>query len=119
LIDGGADRLVVNQYDRRNYHNDESWISSRDSDCSAAALDWFLGVYRRTLGGIDAATALIGPNPGTSTTRGLLDARGPALSKALAGEGPKPRTPGARPLGSVSELQSWLDQGPLRMDGAL
>jgi hypothetical protein len=30
----------------------------------------------------------------------------------------QPRAPGRQPLGSISELEAWLDQGPLLMDGA-
>jgi hypothetical protein len=118
LIDGWADRPVINQYDRRNYRSDQTWLTWRAADCSAAALDWFLGAYARPLGSLDDAIGLIGPTTGISTTLGLLDARGTALSQALSREGLKPRSPGARPLGSTSELEAWLDQGPLMMDGA-
>ena len=61
--------------------------------------------------------ALIGPGTGISTSLGLLDARGPALARALAANGLQPRTPGQRPLRSITQLQAWLDQGPLLMDG--
>jgi hypothetical protein len=48
---------------------------------------------------------------------------GTALARALAARGLPPRQPRAsngqlRPLGSIAELQAWLDQGPLLMDGA-
>jgi hypothetical protein len=66
---------------------------------------------------------LIGPGADISTRLGLLDARGPALARALAARGIRPREPrGAdgqlKPLASVAELKAWLDQGPLLMDGA-
>jgi hypothetical protein len=118
LIDGWADRPVINQYDRRNYRNDQTWLTWRAADCSAAALDWFLGAYGRTMGSLDDAISLVGPTTGISTTLGLLDARGTALSQALSRQGLKPRSPGVWPLGSTSELEAWLDQGPLMMDGA-
>src|SRR5205807_1985951 len=53
-------------------------------DCSAAALDWFLGAYGQPVVSIDDAIALVGPNTKISTTLGLLDARGPALASALS-----------------------------------
>ena len=95
----------------------------RKVDCSAAALDWLLGAYGQPQGSIDAAIALVGPYTGISTSLGLLDARGPALASALASRGFTPREPrdGAgrlRPLAAPKELQTWLDQGPLLMDGA-
>jgi hypothetical protein len=70
----------------------------RSADCSAAAMDWLLGAYGRTLGSLDDAIALIGPNTGISTTLGLLDARGSALAQALTREGLHTRTPGSRRL---------------------
>lgn len=118
LIDGWADRPPLNQYDRRNYRSDQSWLTWRNADCSAAALDWLLGAYGQPVGTIDDAIALIGPNTGISTSIGLLDARGPALARTLATRGLRPRTPGQQPLSSIAELKSWLDQGPLLMDGA-
>src|SRR5439155_8430576 len=118
LIDGWADRPPLNQFDRRNYRTNQSWLSWEKVDCSAAALDWLLGAYGRSIGSIDDAIALIGPGTGISTKLGLLDERGTALSNAVSREGLKPRTPAQRPLGSISELKSWLDQGPLLMDGA-
>ena len=47
----------------------------------------------------------------------------PALARALAVRGLEPREPGVsngqlRPLGSIAELEAWLNQGPLLMDGA-
>src|SRR5438132_14419766 len=62
-------------------------------------------------------------NTGISTTLGLLDARGPALASALSTRGftarqPRDRDGRLRPLVSTRELQAWLDQGPLLMDGA-
>ena len=49
---------------------------------------------------------------------GLLDERGPALAQALDKEGLYTRLPNQKPLGSIAELKTWLDQGPLLMDGA-
>jgi hypothetical protein len=108
LIPGWIDRPPLNQYDRRHYRSDQSW---RDAACSAAALDWFLGAYGRTLGSLEDAIALIGPNTVISTRLGLLDVCGPALARALSSQGLRPRTPGQTPLGSVAELKAWLDQG--------
>jgi hypothetical protein len=123
LIDGWADRPALNQYDRRNYRSDQTWLAWRGADCSAAALDWFLGAYGQPVASIDDAIALLGPNTGISTTLGLLDARGLALAAALAERGLAPRQPRAadgrlRSLGNTGELQAWLDRGPLLMDGA-
>ncbi len=123
LIDGWADRPALNQFDRRNYRSDQTWLAWRKVDCSAAALDWFLGAYGQPVASIDDAIALVGPNTRISTTLGLLDARGPALASALSTRGFTPRQPQdrdgrLRPLTSIRELQAWLDQGPLLMDGA-
>jgi hypothetical protein len=123
LLPGWANRGPLNQYDRRNYRSDQSWRTWRDADCSAAALNWLLGAYGQPLGSIDDAITLIGPGTSLSTQLGLLDARGPALARALAARGLRPRVPldrdgRSRPLGSISELEAWLDQGPLLMDGA-
>jgi hypothetical protein len=118
LVSGWADRAPLKQYDRRNYRSDQSWLDWRSADCSATALDWLLGAYGRSLGSLDDAIALIGPNIGISTTLGLLDARGSALAQALTREGLRPRTPGSKPLGSIAELKASLDRGPLLMDGA-
>jgi hypothetical protein len=123
LIDGWADRPPLNQYERRNYLSDRSWVTWRDVDCSAAALDWFLGAYGMPLGTIDDAIALVGPNTNISITLGLLDARGPALAAAISARGlpsrePRDQAGRLRPIISTKELQVWLDQGPLLMDGA-
>ena len=118
LVAGWANRDTLNQYARQNYRTDQSWQIWRNVDCSAAALDWLLGAYGQPLGSIDDAIGLIGPGSGISTKLGLLDARGPALARALAGRGLRPRAPDQRPLGSIAELKGWLDQGPLLMDGA-
>ncbi len=118
LIDGWADRPPLNQYARQNYRSEASWLAWRNAACSAAALDWLLGAYGQPLGSIDDAIALIGPNTGISTSLGLLDARGPALARALSARGLHPRTPGQQPLNSSTQLKVWLDQGPLLMDGA-
>src|SRR5438309_5242938 len=50
----------------------------------AVALYWLLGAYGQQLGSLDDAIALIGPGTSISTRLGLLDARGPALARALA-----------------------------------
>ena len=118
LVPGWAARGPLNQYARSNYRSDQNWLVWRNADCSAAALDWLLGAYGQQLGGLDDAIALVGPGMGISPSLGLLDARGPALARALAARGLQPRTPGQRPLGSIAELKAWLDQGPLLMDGA-
>ena len=83
--------------------------------CSAAALDWLLGAYGVRLGGIDQAIALIGPNTGISTSLGLLDATGRPLARAIAASGLSPRN---GQVHSIDELEAWLDQGPLALDGA-
>ena len=74
--------------------------------------------YGQQLGVLDDAIALVGPGTGLSPSLGLLDARGTALARALAARGLQPRTPGQRPLGTIAELEAWLNQGPLLMDGA-
>jgi hypothetical protein len=50
----------------------------------AAALNWLLGAYGQQLVSLDDAIALVGPGSGISPRLGLLDARGPALARALA-----------------------------------
>jgi hypothetical protein len=117
LIDGWADRPALNQYDRRNYRSDQSWLTWRNADCSAAALDWLLGAYGRPVASLEDAISLIGPSTGISTRLGLVDERGPALATALSDSGLHPRRPNQKPLGSIAELKAWLDQGPLLMDG--
>ena len=124
LIDGWANRGALNQYDQRNYRSAITWLTWRNADCSAAALDWLLGAYGQPLAAIDDAIALIGPNTGISTSLGLLDARGPGLASALSRRGLAARQPRdaagrLRPLASASELRAWLDQGPLLMGGDL
>jgi hypothetical protein len=123
LLAGWADRGPLNQYARISYRSDQSWTTWRNADCSAAALDWLLGAYGQQLGSLDDAIALVGPGTGISPSLGLLDARGPALARALASRGLSPREPRAgdgqlKPLASVAELEAWLNQGPLLMDGA-
>jgi hypothetical protein len=118
LVAGWSARGPLNQYARANYRSDQSWLAWRNADRSAAALDWLLGAYGQQFGSLDDAIALVGPGTGISTRLGLLDARGPALARALAARGLQPRAPGQRPLGSTAELKAWLDQGPLLMDGA-
>jgi hypothetical protein len=67
----------------------------------------------------DEAIVLVGPGTRISSSLGLLDARGSALARALTARGLQPRTPpGHRPLGSVADIEAWLEQGPLLMDGA-
>ena len=116
-------RRPLDQYARANYRSDQSWLEWRNADCSAAALGWLLGAYGQQLGSLDDAIALVGPGTGISTRLGLLDARGPALARALAARGLCPRQPRRSdgqlaPLASIAELKAWLDQGPLLTDGA-
>ncbi|MGI9149252.1 MAG: hypothetical protein ACR2IK_22345 [Chloroflexota bacterium] len=123
LVSGWAERGPLNQYLRSNYRSDQSWATWRNADCSAAALDWLLGAYGQQFGSLDDAIALIGPRTGISPNLGLLDARGPALARALASHGLSPREPRTgegqlKPLASVAELEAWLNEGPLLMDGA-
>jgi hypothetical protein len=123
LVAGWSASGPLNQYARANYRSDQSWLTWRNVDCSAAALDWLLGAYGQPLASLDDAIALVGPGTGISTRLGLLDARGPALAQALAARGLRPRQPRRSdgqlaPLGSIAELKAWLDQGPLLMDGA-
>ena len=123
LIAGWADRGPLNQYARSSYRSEATWLTWRNADCSAAALDWLLGAYGQPLASLDDAIALVGPGTGISTSVGLLDPRGTPLTRALAARGLEPREPRTstgqlRPLSSVAELEVWLDQGPLLMDGA-
>jgi hypothetical protein len=123
LTAGWANRGPLNQYVRSSYRSDATWLTWRDVDCSAAALDWLLGAYGQPLASLDDAIALLGPGTGISSSLGLLDARGTPLARGLAARGLEPREPRTatgqlRPLGSVAELKAWLDQGPLLMDGA-
>jgi hypothetical protein len=118
LISGWADRGPLNQYARSNYRSDQSWFAWRNADCSAAALAWLLGAYGQQLASLEDAIALLGPGTGISPSLGLLDARGPALARALSARDLHPRTPGQRPLSSIAELEAWLKKGPLLMDGA-
>jgi len=123
LMSGWSGRGPLNQYARSNYRSDQSWLTWRNADCSAAALDWLLGAYGQQLGSLDDAIALVGPGTGISSQLGLLDARGSGLARALMARGLDPREPRTsngqlRPLGSIAELEAWLDQGPLLMDGA-
>src|SRR6266571_2649357 len=95
LIAGWADRAPLNQYARSNYRSDANWLTWRNVDCSAAALDWLLGAYGQQLGSLDEAVALVGPGTGISASLGLLDARGPALARSLAARSLDPREPRA------------------------
>jgi hypothetical protein len=123
LVAGWSDVPAVNQYDRRNYASADAWVRWRAADCSATALDWLLRAYGVSVPSIDAAINWIGPNTGISTSLGLLDATGAPVARAIAGRGLHPRVPldasgRPRPLGSIAELESWLDRGPLALDGA-
>jgi hypothetical protein len=103
------------QYDQANYSTAALWQEWKAAACSAAALDWLLGAYGVRLGSIDRAIALIGPNIGISPSLGLLDATGRALARAIGASGLTPRN---RQLHSIGELEAWLNQGPLALDGA-
>jgi hypothetical protein len=123
LTAGWANRGPINQYVRASYRSDATWLNWRNVDCSAKALDWLLGAYGQPLASLDEAIALVGPGTGISSSLGLLDARGTPLARALAARGldpREPRTPSGqlRPLGSTADLNAWLDQEPLLMDGA-
>jgi hypothetical protein len=123
LVTGWADRGPLNQDASSSYRSSAVWLSWRDADCSAAALDWVLGAYGQPLASLDDAISLVGPGTGISTSLGLLDARGTPLARALARRGLQPREPRTangqlRPLNSITELKAWLQQGPLLMDGA-
>lgn len=122
LVDGWANRAALNQYDRRNYRSGATWVTWRNADCSAAALDWFLGAYGPACRCNRRRDRADWPNTGISAALGLLDARGPGLAAALARRRLRPRQPRdaggrLRPLSSTSELQAWLDQGLLLMGG--
>ena len=122
-IDGWADRPPLNQFDRRNYRSDQTWLTWRNVDCSAAALDWLLGAYGQPLASIDDAIAL------DRTEHRNLDhtrpARCPRARARIGAVGSRIHAPRAARLAGrpghwppLSELQAWLDQGPLLMDGA-
>ena len=115
LVAGWANRPALNQYACANYRSIDRCQVWAPFDCSAAALDWLLGAYGVRLGRIDRAIALIGPNTGISTTLGLLDASGAPLAQAIAGTGLASRH---GQVHSIAELERWLDQGPLALDGA-
>ena len=123
LVPGWWQMPALDQFDRRYYGSDQTWLTWRNSACSAAALTWLLRAYGVQVPSIDAAIDLIGPYTGIAPSLGLLDARGPALAKALGVRGLNARMPRDHegrlsPLRSIGELQSWLDRGPLLMDGA-
>jgi len=67
------------------------------------------------LSSLDQATALIGPNTGISPSLGLLDATGRPHARAIGASGLSARNGQVR---SIAELEIWLDQGPLALDGA-
>ncbi len=123
LVTGWWQMPALDQFDRRYYRSDQTWLTWRNSACSAAALTWLLRAYGVQVPSIDAAIDLIGPYTGIAPSLGLLDARGPALANALGGRGlsarmPRDREGRLKPLGTIGELESWLDRGPLLMDGA-
>ena len=114
LVAGWANRPALNQYACANYRSIDRCQVWAPFDCSAAALDWLLGAYGVRLGGIDDAITLIGPGSGISTTVGLQDSSGTAVAAALH---IKKLVPRRAKLGSASELEAWLAQGPLLLDG--
>jgi hypothetical protein len=115
LLPSWSNAPSLNQYDRANYSTAALWQQWKAAACSAAALDWLLAAYGVRLGSIDRAIVFIGPNIGISTSLGLLDATGRPLAHAIAVSGLSPRN---GQLHSVGELESWLDRGPLALDGA-
>jgi hypothetical protein len=114
LVAGWADRPALNQYACANYRSLDTCQVWAAAACSAAALDWLLGAYGTRLGGIDDAIGLIGPGSGISTAVGLRDGSGTALAGAVRAKGLVPRR---SQLGSAAELQTWLAEGPLLLDG--
>ena len=112
LLAGWADRGPLNQYARSNYRSDQSWATWRNADCSAAALDWLLGAYGQQLGSLDDAIALVGPGTGISPSLGLLDARGPALARALAARGLQPPHTGPAATGLDRRAGGLAQPGP-------
>jgi hypothetical protein len=115
LVAGWSNAPALDQYDSRNYASAAMWQEWQAAACSAAALDWLLGAYGVRLGNIDQAIALIGPSTGISPSLGLLDATGRPLARAVAASGLRPRN---AQVHSIGDLESWLDQGPLALDGA-
>ena len=115
LVTGWSNMAALNQYDARNYTSAVLWQQWQAAACSAAALDWLLGAYGVRLSGIDQAIVLIGPNTGISPSLGLLDATGRPLARAIAASGLSPRD---GQVHSIDELEAWLNQGPLALDGA-
>jgi hypothetical protein len=115
LVAGWSEAPALNQYDQRNYASTAVWEQWRAAACSAASLDWLLQAYGVRLGSIDRAIALIGPNTGISPSIGLMDATGRQLARAIAASGLSPRNGNVH---TISELQHWLDAGPLALDGA-
>ena len=65
LFDGWTNRAALNQYDQRNYRSASTWLTWRNADCSAAALDWLLGAYGQPAGAIDDVIALMVRIPGS------------------------------------------------------
>ena len=115
LVAGWSNAPALNQYNQANYSSAAVWQQWQAAACSAATLDWLLRAYGVRLGSIDQAIALIGPNTGISPSLGLLDATGRPLAHALSASGLSSRN---AQVHSIGELESWLNQGPLALDGA-
>ncbi len=114
LAPGWAALPALNQYDRRYYRSDTTWLMWRDAACSAASLAWLLRAYGDGTPSIDGAIDLIGRDTGITTGQGLSDHTAPALAAAIAKAGLAARR---GQMHSIAQLKTWLDQGPLLLDG--
>jgi len=114
LVASWAALPALNQYDRRYYRSDTSWPLWRDAACSAASLAWLLRAYGDGTPSIDDAIDLIGRDTGITTGQGLSDHTAPALAAALGKAGLSARR---GQMHSSAQLKTWLDQGPLLLDG--
>ena len=124
LVPNWSAAPALNQFELRNYRSRQSWLAWRNAACSAASLSWLVHAYGVPVPFIDDAIGLIGPNTGISRSLGLLDATGAPLARAILRAGLTPRVPldshgRPRALSSISELKTWLDRGPVAMDGRL
>jgi hypothetical protein len=104
----------LDQYDRSNYRSAATWAAWKDAACSAASLAWLLRAYGDGAPDIDDAIDLIGRGSGITTAQGLSDHTGSGLASALGRAGLSARR---GQLGSIAQLEAWLDRGPLLLDG--